>query len=93
MDDSDQIEFTYKEFPEYFHLVYSDELSTYLISRKKPEVELELELLYHWGVFVGHSLKSVDGKPWISGRQGGAGTRGNNPQPSPFPRYYYGLGN
>jgi len=91
-DAPDRIDFTYDEAPNFVDYIYSDQISTFLMIEKKPQAELEVRLMYQWGLLVGHSIEKVNGMTWESSRKDGVGVGGSSKGASPFPKYYLGLG-
>ncbi len=92
-DAADYIQFNYKESPEYFDFIYSDQISTMLMIGKKEEVSIEVNLIYQWGLLVDHTIRSVEGIVWTPSRTDGAGIKGNSNSNPPFPKYYLGFSN
>ncbi len=90
-DAADYIQFNYKETPEYFDFIYSDQISTMLMIGKKEDVSLDVKLLYQWGLLVDHTIQSVEGIVWTPSRTDGAGIKGNSNANPPFPKYYLGF--
>lgn len=81
-----RVQFRYGEKKNFVSSVYSDELAKSLKQKNKPEVEITLSTLYHWGVLAGYSLETVDGVA-IPGVMGGGGCE-NECEPSPYPKYF-----